>query len=127
MEKELKGFGSPAETSWGYSQGVRVGDTLYLSGQTGGGADGTFGDMETQTRQAYAKIARVLALYGATMENVVDEVIYQSDAPAFRAAAPKVRREVYGGLPAVTSTVMHVPGVGSTGGRLIEIQCTAKL
>ncbi len=126
-EKEIKNLGSPAETSWGYAQGVRVGDTVYLSGQTGGNADGTFANLETQMRNAYAKIAKVLAMYNANMDNVVEEIIYRrADITDWRVVAAKVRKEIYGGVPQVAATVVQIPAIGS-GDRLIEIQCTAKL
>ena len=32
------------------------------------------GDMEAQMRQSYAHIKKVLAMYGARMENIVDEM-----------------------------------------------------
>jgi enamine deaminase RidA (YjgF/YER057c/UK114 family) len=33
MQKEVRNLGTPWEQSYGYSQAVRVGDTIWVSGQ----------------------------------------------------------------------------------------------
>jgi enamine deaminase RidA (YjgF/YER057c/UK114 family) len=33
VDKEAKSFGMPWEKEYGYSQSVKVGDTIYVSGQ----------------------------------------------------------------------------------------------
>ena len=33
--KDVKGFGLPWEESYGFAQAVKVGDTIYVSGQLG--------------------------------------------------------------------------------------------
>jgi 2-iminobutanoate/2-iminopropanoate deaminase len=43
-------------------------------------------------RQAYANIEKVLAQYGATMENIVDEVLFVTDMDAAFAARVKCRQ-----------------------------------
>ena len=61
---------------YGYAQAVKVRDTIYLSGQVSHDEEGNivgFKDMEAQMRQAYANIQKVLAQYGATMDNIVNE------------------------------------------------------
>jgi 2-iminobutanoate/2-iminopropanoate deaminase len=50
------------------------------------------GNMEVQMRQAYANIEKVLAQYGATMENIVDEVLFVTDMDAAFAARVKCRQ-----------------------------------
>jgi enamine deaminase RidA (YjgF/YER057c/UK114 family) len=69
----------PWEKEYGYAQSVKVGDTIYLSGQVSHDDRGNIvglGDMEAQMRQAYANIQKVLAQYGAAMENIVDEILF---------------------------------------------------
>lgn len=69
-----------------YSQAIRVGDTLYLSGQlpldpaTGKLVQGSFGDM---TRQSMNNLGAVLAANGMTMSNVVMTTIYTTDLSQF--------------------------------------------
>lgn len=71
LSKETKGLGMPWEQLHAYSQAVKVGDTVYLSGQVSHDDAGNFfavGDMKSQMRQSYANIEKVLAEYGATLE-----------------------------------------------------------
>src|SRR5262249_16125487 len=77
MKKEIFNMGMPWESGYGYSQAVKVGDTIYVSGQVDHDEPGKVlypGDMGRQMRQAYANDKRVLAHFGATMDNIVDEV-----------------------------------------------------
>jgi len=79
MKKEIFNMGMPWESGYGYSQAVKVGDTIYVSGQVDHDEAGKVlypGDMERQMRQAYANDKRVLAHFGATMDNIVDEVFF---------------------------------------------------
>jgi enamine deaminase RidA (YjgF/YER057c/UK114 family) len=59
-------------------------------------------------RQAYTNIQKVLAQYGATMDNVVDEVLFVTDMDTAFAAAVKCRREVFSGTPVVASTIVQI-------------------
>jgi len=77
--KEPKNLGMPWEKDYGYSQAVKVGDTIYISGQVSHDDQGNIvghGNMEAQMRQAYVNLKKVLAQYGATIENVVDEILF---------------------------------------------------
>jgi reactive intermediate/imine deaminase len=54
-----------------FSDAVRVGDTLYLSGQLGIGADGKLPDgIEAQTKQALENIGAILKRAGRGYEDV---------------------------------------------------------
>jgi len=78
INKVAKSLNMTWEKEYGYSQAVKVGDTIYLSGQVGHDDKGNIlgeGNMEVQMRAAYANVEKVLAQYGATMDNVVDEII----------------------------------------------------
>ena len=64
ISKETKSLNMPWEQRPGYSQAVKVGDTIYLSGQVSHDDKGSIvglGDMEMQMRQAYANVQKVLA------------------------------------------------------------------
>jgi len=123
IDKQLANFGVPSEGDrYGFAQAVKVGGTIYVSGQTASG-DETMGDMEAQMRSAYLKIARALEYFGATLENVVDETLFVADYLAAAMVAGKVRHEVYGGTPRVASTL--IPVAPFAGEMLIEIKCIA--
>ena len=129
INKETKSLGMPWEKEYGYAQAVKVGDTIYLSGQVSHDDRGNIvglRDMEAQMRQAYTNIQKVLAQYGATMDNVVDEVLFVTDMDAAFAAAVKCRREVFSGTPVVASTIVQIQRLAFPE-LLIEIRCVAKL
>jgi 2-iminobutanoate/2-iminopropanoate deaminase len=90
---------------------VKIGDTIYLSGQVSHDNKGNIvglGDMEMQMRQAYANVQQALTQYGATMANIVDEVFFVTDMEAAFAAAVKCRPAVFSGTPVVASTVVQI-------------------
>jgi 2-iminobutanoate/2-iminopropanoate deaminase len=129
ITKETKDLGMPWEKEYGYSQAVKVGDTIYLSGQVSHDDKGNIvgvGNMEVQMRRAWANVAKLLKDYGATIANVVDEVIFVTDIEAALTAAVKVRPEVFGGRPVVASTLVQVSRLAFPE-LMIEIKCIAKV
>jgi 2-iminobutanoate/2-iminopropanoate deaminase len=129
INKETKSLGMPWEKEYGYSQAVKVGDTIWLSGQVSHDDRGNIvglRDMEAQMRQAYTNIQKVLAQYGATIDNIVDEVLFVTDMDAAFAAAVKCRPEIFSGTPVVASTIVQIQRLAFPG-LMIEIRCVAKL
>jgi enamine deaminase RidA (YjgF/YER057c/UK114 family) len=129
MNKDAKQLNMPWEKDYGYSQAVKVGDTIYLSGQVSHDDKGEFvgvGDMEAQMRQAYANVARLLGEYGATIDNIVDEVLFVTDMKDAFVAATKCRMDVFSGSPVVASTIVEIKKLAFPE-LLIEIKCVAKL
>jgi 2-iminobutanoate/2-iminopropanoate deaminase len=129
INKETKSLGMPWEKEYGYAQAVKVGDTIYLSGQVSHDDRGNIvglRDMETQMRQAYTNIQKVLAQYGATIDNVVDEVLFVTDMDAAFAAAVKCRPEIFSGTPVVASTIVQIQRLAFPE-LMIEVRCIAKL
>jgi len=127
--KDVKGFGLPWEESYGFAQAVKVGDTIYVSGQLGLDDQGNmiYSNMETQMRQTYANAKKILSQFGATLENVVEEVLYVTDMETAFAAAGPVRKEAYASKsPAVASTIIVTPRL-SLPTQLIEIKFIAKV
>jgi enamine deaminase RidA (YjgF/YER057c/UK114 family) len=117
------------EKEYGYSQAVKVGDTIYVSGQVSHDDSGNIvspGDMEAQMRQAYTNIRKVLAQYGATMDNIVDETLFVTDMNMAFAAAVKCREDVFFGVPVVASTIVQVQRLAFPD-LMIEIKCVAKV
>jgi 2-iminobutanoate/2-iminopropanoate deaminase len=126
--KDARNLGTPLEKDFGYAQAVKIGDTIYVSGQLSLDEKGTINgkDMESQLWQVYANIVKVLGLYGARLkDDVVEEVIYVTDMQAALAVAPKVRLGAYSGPPQVASTIVQVAHL-SVPGALVEIRVTAK-
>lgn len=129
IKKESKSLGMPWEKEYGYSQAVKVGDTIYISGQVSHDDEGKIvgrGDLEAQMRQAYANIQEMLKKYGATMDNVIDEVLFVTDMNTAFTAAVKCRQEVFSGQPVVASTIVQIQRLAFPD-LMIEIKCVAKL
>jgi enamine deaminase RidA (YjgF/YER057c/UK114 family) len=142
ISKDTRGMGMPWEAEYGYAQAVKVGDTIYVSGQLSHDDEGNMvgaaplddrgrivdhSNMEIQMRQTYANAKRLLGLYGATLDNVVEEVLYVTDMDAAFAAAGPVRKEAYGSeKPDVASTILVTPRLALPP-QLIEIKFVAKV
>jgi enamine deaminase RidA (YjgF/YER057c/UK114 family) len=98
------------EYAYGYAQAIKVGDTIYVSGQLAhddngnltspatldrAGKPADFSTMEDQMRATYANTAKILARFGAKLDHVVEETLYVLDVDAAFAVAGKVRKEAY--------------------------------
>jgi 2-iminobutanoate/2-iminopropanoate deaminase len=119
----------PWEKEYGYAQAVKVGDTIYVSGQVSHDETGKIvgvGDMEAQMRQAYTNIKKLLAQYDATMDNIVDEILFVTDMNTAFAAAVKCRQDIFSGTPVVASTIVQIQSLAFPE-LMIEIRCVAKV
>ncbi|MDN4165236.1 RidA family protein [Cytophagales bacterium LB-30] len=86
----------PWEDNAGYTQAVKVGNTLYLSGHVAGG---TF---EEQVKGVYTSLEKTLAQYGATFAHVVKENLYTTDIEEMK-KHNEIRKAFYGkDYPAAT-------------------------
>ena len=142
FNKETRTFGMPWESQYGYVQAVKVDDTIYVSGQLSHDNNGNMvgaaplddsgnirdhSNMEIQMRQTYANAKKILAEFGATLDNVVEEVLYVTDMDKAFAAAGPVRKEAYGSqIPQVASTILVTPRLALPT-QLIEIKFIAKV
>ncbi len=129
ISKETKSLGMPWEKEYGYSQAVKVDNTIYVSGQVSHDDKGNIvgqGNMEVQMRQAYANIEKVLAQYGATMDNIVDEVLFVTDMDAAFAARAKCKQEVFSDNPVLASTIVQIQRLAFPE-LLVEIRCICKV
>src|SRR5258708_31769807 len=69
-----------------YSQAVRLGDVVYVSGQLGISSDGTLAaDFSAQARQAFANIATVLDAAGSSLSLLSKVNIYVTAFSRLRA------------------------------------------
>jgi len=142
LRKDVKGLGMRWEDEYGYFQAVKVGDTIYVSGELSHDDQGNMvgaaplddsgkirdhSKMETQMRQTYANAKKILSEFGATLDNVVEAVLYVTDMDKAMAVAGPVRKEAYGKeKPEVASTILVTPRLAFPT-QLIEIKFIAKL
>jgi enamine deaminase RidA (YjgF/YER057c/UK114 family) len=129
ISKEAKSLGMSWEKEYCYSQAVKVDNTIYVSGQVSHDDKGNIvgkGSMEVQMRQAYTNIQKVLVQYGATMDNIVDEVLFVTDMDAAFAARVKCRQEVFSGNPVLASTIVQIQRLAFPE-LMVEIRCTCKV
>ncbi|MGY1607527.1 MULTISPECIES: RidA family protein [unclassified Geodermatophilus] len=125
---ETFGFGVPWEDLANYSQAVRAGDRLYVSGQLSHDADGTFlheGDVEGQTEVTLANLDAVLSRFGAQRTDIVEMNVFLVGLRANFAPAMAVCKRYFGD---------HRPASNAFGvvelalpEQLIEIAATAVL
>lgn len=90
-----------------FSQGIRVGDTIYVAGMAALDADGKIvglGDMTAQARKTFENIGAVLAEAGATLADVVKITAYITDMSKYSEYA-QVRAEVFPSNPPTSATV----------------------
>jgi 2-iminobutanoate/2-iminopropanoate deaminase len=90
-----------------YSQAVRVGEWLFLSGSLGiDPATGEFvpGDAATQARKALENMGHVLAAAGATFDQVVKTTVFMADMDDF-VPVNAVYGEFFTGTPPARSAV----------------------
>lgn len=118
-------FGAPALNGQPlpFSNAVRVGDVLYLSGQIGIGADGRLPDgIEAQTRQTMESIGAILRSAGRNWNDVFHCTAMldnMADWPAFNRVY--VTYFTPGRLPA--RSALGADGLAL--GALIEVECQA--
>lgn len=109
-----------------YSQAVRAGDFLFLSGQVAlDPATGTLvpGGVEAETRQALANLTAVLAAGGASWADVVRTTIFLTDLGDF-ATVNRLYGEVTGDVPPARATVQVA---ALPRGAVVEIDAVAFL
>lgn len=105
-----------------YSNAVRVGDMLYLAGQTGDADGQLLQGFDAQARQSMENVGAVLKQHGLGFGNVVKCTVLLADMknwPAFNAIY--VPYFPAGSLPARTA-------IGANGlalGALVEVECWA--
>ena len=113
-DKEVVAFG-PFKNF--IADGVRMGDTIHLSGAVSIDENAQTvhpDDIVQQAKQAYANIAEVLEKFGATMDNIAYETLYVTDMSSVMGSEEKMgaffgaRAEAYGGNPQVAQSLIGV-------------------
>jgi enamine deaminase RidA (YjgF/YER057c/UK114 family) len=140
--RHVESFGAPWEALFGYEQAVEQDGIIYISGQLSHEADGTlvapaaldasgrprdFSNTEAQIRRTYQNAVELLARFGATLDDVVEETVYVIDMPSAFPVAAKVRKEMYGvDRPAVANSLVGVAQLAQPT-QLVEISFRAVL
>ena len=117
-------FPFPERTSLPFSEAVRVGNMLYLSGQMG--TDGATmrlvpGGIEAETRQTLANMKAILERHGSSLDRVVKCTVMMADMSEWPAM-----NAVY-----VEHFRLHLPARSAFGasalalGGRVEIECIA--
>ena len=105
-----------------YSQGLRVGDFVYVAGQgpTDPATKKSAGEtIEEQTRQVLENIKAILEAGGATMGDVVKSTVHLSDMSLFSRFNAVYATYFPDPKPVRTTVGSHLPGI------LVEIDVVA--
>ncbi len=107
-----------------YSQAIRLGQLVYLSGQTGtdpGTSKLVADDIESQTRQAMKNLESILRATGSSLKQVVKTTVFLTDLSEFKAMNAVYARS-FVEMPPARSTVQVA---GLPGGAKVEIEAVA--
>ncbi|MGA6097361.1 Rid family hydrolase [Stutzerimonas marianensis] len=126
---------------YGYGEVKKIGNRLYVTGQMSHGttgdlvgpasvdADGLLADcsnMALQLRVAYANAQKLLRLFDANLDDVIEEVLYVVDLREAARVVEHVRKEVYGKFwPSCKSRLICTPQLLFPE-QLVEITLTAE-
>ncbi|MEV6129053.1 RidA family protein [Streptomyces violaceusniger] len=112
----------PAESDFGYSQAIKSGDLIHVSGQLSLDEAGEFlsaGDFTAQLEQTYVNMDKVLDHYGVTRNQVISQTLYVVNLRQ-HAAATAEGNLAYFGDHRPASTVLGVTEL-TFPGQVIEI------
>jgi 2-iminobutanoate/2-iminopropanoate deaminase len=84
------------DTTAGYTQAVKVGNTLYISGTVGLDMN------EEEVNRVYSNLAKTLAKFGLGFQHVVKENLYTTDIEAMKKLNHIRKRWYNGDFPAAT-------------------------
>jgi 2-iminobutanoate/2-iminopropanoate deaminase len=106
------------------SQGIRLGDVLYISGQAGYGDDGKIveGGFRAQGEQAFSNLRRALEAGGSTLGLVAKVTIFLTDMGNFQEVV-ELRRK-YFSEPYPADTIVEIEAL-YTAEAMIEIEAIA--
>ncbi len=120
-------FRPAVEKAYGYAHAVRIGDHIKISGAVSMNDQGELvapGNLEQQMKNCYGDLAKILAHFGCTFDDVTTENVYTTDMQGFIKVSG-YRNELYKGrFP--TGTWLEVKGLALPG-QLIEIDMEARV
>ncbi len=113
-----------------FSQGVQVGSVLTLAGQLGTDSNGnTPENLKDQVVVCYENIQKILAEFGASLDNVIDETWFVTDMDECMQNVSDIfeaRESIYGCKPEVSQTLVGTSALVDPINR-VEIKCIAYL
>lgn len=116
----------PALQALPFSEAVRIGDLLFVSGQIGN-APGTLdlvpGGIEAEARRALENMRAILERHGSSLERVVKCTVFLADMREWPAFNEAYRRFFTRGFPARSA----LGASGLARGARVEIECVASV
>jgi 2-iminobutanoate/2-iminopropanoate deaminase len=113
-----------APTAGPYSQAIRAGDMIFVSGQLPldpGGALAGPGDIRAQTRRVLDNIAAILRAAGSSLDQVVKTTVFLTSLDDFSGM-----NEIYASVFKSPYPARSTVEIGRLpGGMLLEIECIA--
>lgn len=108
------------------SQGIRLGDVLYISGQAGYADDGKIveGGFRAQGEQAFSNLRRALEAGGSNLDHVAKVTIFLTDMGNFKEVV-ELRRK-YFSEPYPADSIVEIKAL-YTPEAMIEIEAIAAL
>ncbi len=118
---------NPKNVHWpfGFSHIVKMGDTVYISGQLPQDQDGNIvgkGDMVAQTEKTYENLKKCLESVGATMHDIVMLRIFVTNLEEFQKTGD-IRKKYFGKYRPAT-TGLEISGLYFPDA-MIEVEATA--
>ena len=126
MKKVIEVPGVLPYEPFGFTNCVRLGDTLYLSGISALDEQGkVIGDgIESQTVQTYRNIGQVLRAGGSSLEQILQMTSFVVDLGRNGAGYVSARKKILT-KPTYTSATIGVSAL-MVPGLLLEVQCIAE-
>ena len=121
-------FGMPWEEDYGFSQAIKSGSTLYISGQLSHDMDANFvgeADFESQVRTTFKNIDKILHSYGASRSHIVATTVYVKNLRGHLGGINRLHKEYFGDHRP-TSTLLGVVDLALPQ-QLVEISAVAIL
>jgi 2-iminobutanoate/2-iminopropanoate deaminase len=109
------------------SQGIRLGQLLFVSGQAGYGDDGRIveGGIRAQGEQAFSNLRRALEAGGSSLKHVVKVTVFVTDMPRHFEEVVALRRKFFS-PPYPADTIAQVSALYHPD-VLIEIEAIAAI
>jgi 2-iminobutanoate/2-iminopropanoate deaminase len=118
IKKEKFNINKEGEDEIGYTQAIKVGNTIYVSGAVG------WGKMDEALKLAYDEIAKSLKAYNVTFQNVVKENLYSTMLDSV--IKYKDVRKIYYGTDYPAATWVEVKRLYNAG-LVVEVEVVAVL
>ncbi len=110
----------------GYTQVVKVNDTVYIAGQVASSPDGSVvgkGDPEAQVRQVWRNLESAMKAVGGTIQDIVKTTTYITGIE-HAGAVRKVRDELYQSSNPPSSTLLVISELANPD-YVVEIEAIA--